>query len=137
VQFGTDVADPLVSGWTADPDQDGISNLLERAFNLPPRQVDVATLPPTTGTSGMPLVSLAPGDVPLLSIEYVRLKAAANTGFIYSPQFSSIPDSGLWSAADGVETVESIDETWERVKVTDTIPSSPDRRFGRVTVELP
>lgn len=134
--FGSDAEDPFVSGWTADPDNDGLSNLLERAFNLPPLLAGVVTLQAGTGTSGVPLVSLVHAEVPLLTIEFIRLKASTNSGLIYTPQFSSTLDERHWNSAIGAETVESIDETWERVKVTDTITSAP-RRFGRVKVESP
>jgi hypothetical protein len=42
-------ADATISGDTADPDQDGIPNLLEYALGLDPRQADVGGLP----TAGM------------------------------------------------------------------------------------
>ncbi|MDB6136361.1 MAG: hypothetical protein JWM59_4604, partial [Verrucomicrobiales bacterium] len=37
-QFGAEAGNPAVAGWGADPDHDGVVNLLERAFNMPPLQ---------------------------------------------------------------------------------------------------
>ncbi len=134
-QFGQDAADPMISGDEADPDQDGVVNLLERAFNLSPIQAGASILVSGTGNTGLPLTTTTQGpDGPVLNIQFIRRKSSTNSGLNYVPQFSSSLDDGDWSAAIGVETVESIDTEWERVTVTDSVASPPTARFGRVKV---
>ena len=74
------------------------------------------------------------GQPPVFSIQYLRRKAAANSGLTYTPQFSSTLDgSGAWSTATGTETVQSIDPEWERVTVEEDA-NGREKRFGRVKV---
>ena len=99
------------------PDQDGLINLLERAFNPTPNQPALPVFIAGTGTSGLPLIRRT-GQPPVFSLQYLRRKAFAKSGLNYTPQFSSSLDgSGDWSTATGTETVESIDSEWERVTV--------------------
>jgi len=46
-----ELADPTISGQTADPDGDGLNNLEEYAFGLNPRQPDAASALQTMDTS--------------------------------------------------------------------------------------
>ena len=115
----------------ADPDKDGLVNLLERAFNLNPNQAALPILTAGTGTTGLPLIRRT-GQPPVFSIQYVRRKASANSGLIYTPQFSTSLN-GDWSAATGTETVQSIDSEWERVTMEDSSTGN-SKRFGRVKV---
>ncbi len=130
--FFNDTANTGDAADSADPDHDGVVNLLERAFNLNPTQPGRPILTAGTGTSGLPLIRRT-GQPPVFSIQYIRLKASTNSGLTYTPQFSSSLDGGAWTAATGTETVESIDSEWERVTITDTA-SSQTKRFGRVMV---
>ena len=110
----------------ADPDQDGVVNLLERAFNLHPKESAIPILAVDAGATGLPLVRLTdePGG-PFFSIQYLRRKAATNPGLIYMPQFSS--DLTLpWQDAPGPETVQAIDAEWERVTVQEPATGQPD-----------
>ena len=133
MQFGSDATNPLVSGWTADPDHDGVANLLERAFNLNPTQSGSPILTAATGTAGLPLIQWTESP-PAFSIQYLRRKASTNSGLTYTPQFSlSLDASGDWSAITGPETVESIDSEWERVTVEEN-SNGEEKRFGRVKV---
>jgi ELWxxDGT repeat protein len=118
----------------ADPDKDGISNLLERAFNLSPVQAGMPILVPGVGTAGLPRVQTITGlgGVTGLSVQYIRLKASTNPGIIYLPEFSSNLGA-FWSAASGLESVESIDSNWERVTIQDN-STGQRARFGRVKV---
>lgn len=132
-QFGTDDGNPLIAGPAADPDLDGIVNLLERAFNLSPHLSSTTILAADTGTSGLPRVTSVQGPgAPRLSIQYLRLKASINPGLAYTPQFASSLD-GIWFPFTGIETVQSIDSDWERVTVEDPAAGEP-KRFGRVKV---
>src|SRR5205814_7777759 len=101
-----------------DPDNDGVSNLAEFAYNMDPNVPDPFPLKPG-GRAGLPvamLVSVSGGVV--LDLEYVRRKAAAAAGLTYTPQFSG-EITGPW-AAGFAPTVTSIDADWERVHVRDT-----------------
>ena len=135
-QFGTDAGNPSIAGPLADPDHDGIVNLLERAFNLSPLQAGATVLTLGTGITGLPLVRTTQGPGgPILTIQYIRRKASTNSGLVYTPQVSSSLDANSgWSVAAGTETVESIDTEWERVTVADTNPLAQTTRFGRVKV---
>jgi hypothetical protein len=64
-------------------------------------------------------------------VQFVRRRNAANVAG-YEVQFSSNLNTG-WQQADGVEQVEILDATWERVTVRDTA-NNPKNRFGRVKV---
>ena len=134
-KFGVDAGNPEIAGWGADPDGDGIVNLLERAFNLQPSQAGYSVLTPETGVAGLPFVNLTQSlmESGALVVQYVRLKASINAGLVYSPEFSSAPDAE-WFPYWGTETVESIDESWQRVTVKNTFQPSIERRFARVRV---
>lgn len=131
--FGANASNELISGWDADPDRDGLVNLLERAFNLPPLTPGVPIVSPT-GTSGLPRiwVTQGPGG-PVLNVQYLRLKASTDpVGLTYTPQFSSALSGASWTTATGTESVSSIDANWERVTITDTV--SNNIRFARIKV---
>lgn len=137
-KFEGDMHDPDVSGWTADPDRDGLKNLLEYAFNLPPKQSGAPVSAPASGTSGLPSIRTI-GTQPVLRLEYIRLKAAANPGITYQPQISStLGDTGpgAWEPLVGNETVHSIDDMWERVIIEQAVSTGP-RHFARVRVSGP
>ena len=68
-----------------------------------------------------------------LVVQYVRLKASINSGLVYSPEFSSGPDGG-WFPYWGEETVEFIDQFWQRVTVKIVLQPSIERHFARVRV---
>jgi sugar lactone lactonase YvrE len=132
-QYFTSIYNTGNAADSADPDHDGLVNLLERAFNLDPTLAGQLVLTADTGTSGLPLVRATDGPAGrVFSIQYLRRKASANPGLTYTPQFSSSLD-GEWSAATGTETVESIDAEWERVTVEEDATGQPVR-FGRVRV---
>lgn len=120
----------------ADPDEDGLVNLLERAFNLHPGQPARPVLVSDTGTAGLPLIRRIDGPGgSMLSIQYLRRKSTAYPGLIYTPQFSSDLVTP-WLDAGIVETLESIDGEWERVTVEENTTGVPIR-FGRVKIEAP
>ena len=119
----------------ADPDHDGLHNLLERAFNLNPNQPALPILTAGTGTTGLPLIRRT-RQPPVFSIQYLRRKVSANSGLTHTPQFcSSLTETGPggWATASGTETVQSIDSEWERVTVEEDA-SGQQKRFGRVKV---
>jgi hypothetical protein len=132
-EFGALATDPGIAAWDADPDRDGLVNLVERAFNLSPLQGGPNSLVAGTGTRGLPSISvIGANPSSLLRMEYIRLKASANSQLNYTPQFSS--DLGTtWQDFTGTETVQSIDVNWERVTVEESA-TGQTKRFGRVKV---
>lgn len=114
---------------TTDTDADGVSDLLEYAFNLNPAVADRRVLAEGSGTAGLPAIRRSTPTSGPLRIEYLRRKNAAGLGIAYTVQWSS--DLGNW-ATGGTPQVTSIDDQWERVVVNDPAPGP--KRFGRVTV---
>ncbi len=129
------LADNTVAGPGADPDGDGVPNLLEFAFNLDPTYAEPATMTAGTGLRGLPLVRLEDiaGVGPRLTVEFVRRTADSGAGLTYTTQFASglDPAAGGWQVGE-TENVTAINERWERVKVTD--PTAGSARFARVLV---
>lgn len=122
--FGTGQADLM-----QDDDADGSANLLEYAFNTQPGSPDAQALTTGTGTSGLPLISRVGS---LLRIEFLRRKAATNSGLTYEPQFSDTL-ANPWSTSTATPTIIDIDSTWERVIIEDDQPAAT-KRFARVKV---
>jgi hypothetical protein len=120
---------------TADANGNGVSNLLELAFNLSPTAPGgPITLTPGTGTSGLPVHSVAtPFTTPTLQLEYLRRK---NSGLIYTVMFSG--NLVNWTAATGTPATTSIDTNWERCVMPDPAGSNQTKRFVKVEVsEVP
>ncbi len=133
------LADDTVSGPDADPDGDGVPNLLEYAFNLDPTYPEPVVMTADTGLRGLPLVrleSVADADR-RLTVEFVRRTAAGGADVDYAVQFTSSldPVAGGWQAG-GTASVTAINARWERVKVTDDVPvgGAVAARFARVVV---
>ena len=117
-----------------DPNGDGITNLAAYAFNLLAFNERAFVLTPTTGLAGLPHIDHTGAR---LRIEFLRRKASTSSGLTYRPQFGSALASGQpgsFADAGGTPTVESINSTWERVVIEDTV-SGASRRFGRLLVE--
>ncbi len=114
------------------PQNDGVANLLKYAFNLNVLAPDVRVLTPgaTGETAGLPCVSYVAGK---LRLEFLRRKASGNPGITYIPQISGT--LGGWGDFTGDPTTVSIDDTWERVTIDDTVGGM--KRFGRVQITQP
>jgi formylglycine-generating enzyme required for sulfatase activity len=103
----------------ADPDADGLKNLLEYALNLPPN-----------AASRVPASVQATGGN--LEYTYTRGTAAFNGGTAYQVEWSD--DLTTWSSAGVVETLVGDDGTLQQVKAT--LPAgSGGRRFVRLRVQ--
>ena len=130
------IADDTVSGPNADPDGDGIANLLEFAFNLDPTFPEPVLMTADTGLRGLPLVRLetVADSEQRLTVEFVRRTTGSGAGVTYAVQFTSDLAAG-WQTG-GTENVTAINERWERVKTTDTVAvgGAVQARFARVQV---
>lgn len=116
--FETDSTNELIAGDEADPDGDGMKNLVEYALNTPPHIPSHNSLE-SAGTSGLPVLVQNDGN---WYFEFVRRKASGGPGITYYPE-SSV-DLQNWSVFAGVPQVTSIDATWEYVSWPVT-PASP------------
>ena len=116
------LADPTISGDLADPDHDGICNLLEYAFGSNPTQANV---------SNLPVVSIQNGYLTISFVERV-----APTDVTYTVEVSG--DLGTWNSGSGYTTqvsVTAIDANTQLVVVHDnTLTSAAAKRFIRVRV---
>ena len=125
------IADPNTSDPLADPEADGIGNLIEFALHLDPIFNERAVMPAGTGLRGLPLSSI---ESDRLTIEFVRRTVASGAGLTYVPEFSS--DLINWTAV-GTETSTSINPRWDRVKITDSATTLTEPiRFVRLRVAL-
>ena len=90
-----ELADPSTSGDLADPDHDGLSNLMEYALGLPPKD-------PTT--ANRPHASVATG---YLTLTYTRAKAAADVSLVVEQS----NDLATWhSGTNYVQQVSVVDQ---------------------------
>jgi hypothetical protein len=126
----------LVGGDTApaaDPDHDGVSNLLEFAYNMNPNVADAAPVSPA-GTAGLPAAHYLTVSNGILEIEFLRRKGTTAAGLTYTAQFTdSLGNTWVNGLAP---VVTSINADWERVKVRDSVVGPNARRFGKVVVAL-
>ena len=120
------LAVPAISGDLADPDGDGICNLLEYALNLDPLAAN---------TSGLPVVTAGTqGGITNLTLTYTKVKAA--TDLTYVVEVSA--DLVTWNSGSGYTTdVAVVDQGGtQRVTTRDLMgvtPATP-RLFMRLRV---
>ena len=136
----------LASDGTHDllsPAGDAVPNLLKYAFNMIGDglgQTAALTTPNNqtvgiSGTAGLPSSGL--DESGKLKTTYIRRKASSTPGVTYSVEFSNTLTAGSWGVnTSATESPTSIDETFERVTVTDSVTSST-QRFVRVSVSQP
>ncbi|MES2572742.1 MAG: LamG-like jellyroll fold domain-containing protein, partial [Verrucomicrobiota bacterium] len=103
---------------SADPDRDGVINLLERALAGSPAAPDAGILPIIDPTA------------PFLTITYTRAKGLPE--LTLTVQESSDPAMALWTAAGGTEVVTDLG-AFERVRFT-VDPGTAGRKFLRLQV---
>jgi hypothetical protein len=97
---------------------------------------DASTLPPGTGTSGLPAIT-TPEDAPAgtLRFEFLRRKGS---GLVYAPRKSTTLDGATWAPLAAEPVVTSINDQWERVVYTEAPDPVPAPAcFGRVEVTIP
>ncbi len=116
------LADPTITGDSADPDHDGICNLLEYAFGSDPTKANLSQLPAASVQNGYLTISL--------------IERVAPTDVTYTVEVSS--DMTTWSSGSGATTqisATAIDSATQRVVVRDnTLTSAATKRFIRVRV---
>ncbi len=118
-----ELGDPAICGLTADPDKDGVRNLIEYALGLDPKACDVSALPPATKLSVSGTNYLA----------YTYTIPPGVTDVAYSVEASI--DLTTWSTAGlQMSTVNNADGT-QTVTVTDSTPmNQTTRKFMRLRV---
>ncbi len=121
-----ELGDPAISGDQADPDGDGIVNLLEYALGLEPR---------VAGVAGLPTVEIVEAEGGrALALSYTRVVGATDVS--YEPQASG--DLAAWSGAAGdvvtVSVTGSADGLTQTVVVRDARPMGEGARFMRLVV---
>ena len=82
------------------------------------------------------ITSVGKGASRGLKVEYVRRKASTNSRLTNEVQFCDnllSTGPGSWTTTVALPIVTSIDDTWERVVILDTVTGT-SRRFGRVKV---
>lgn len=119
-------ADPLVSGPAADPDLDGISNLLEYAFARNPRQPSSVNL--------LTLLTLPVAGENYLGITYTRPKGA--TDFTFTVEVSTqLNDWNTPAAPFVVVSVTDNNNGTETVTLRDSVPITHQQtRFVRLRI---
>jgi hypothetical protein len=129
-------SNPLLSGSAADLDRDGIPNLMEFAFGLPPKLPGRTSFDPGSATPGMPLSQVVRvGGAPRLEISFLRRPADIAPGLTYVVEFADSP-AGPWNAAETqTEETSLLNPNWKYVKATESPGSPAGRKFSRVRVE--
>ena len=120
----TELADPMISGPAADPDDDGLNNMLEYALGLNPRQPDAASARPT--------VAISTG---YLELTFIRRNDAGDLSYV--PEVSD--DLLTWHSGPGYleeVSVTPLDAQRDWVTVRDLTPiSAAATRFARVRLQ--
>jgi hypothetical protein len=106
-EFGTNASNPVISGDLADPDGDGIANLLEYALNLNPNVASV---------TGLPTAQTDP-SCGCLSLIYTKVLSA--TDLTYTPEAATDP-GGPWSTNGVTQAMLGSDGVTLTNKASDT-----------------
>ena len=121
----TELGNPAISGDNADPDGDGVVNLLEYALGLDPK---------TAGRVGLPMVSRTTvGSSSYLTLTYTKVKA--DTDLTYLVEVSG--DLQTWNSGSAytVDTGTIDQGTMQQVTTRDLTPAAAGvRRFMRLRV---
>ncbi len=143
---GAELSEPGVSGALADPDSDGLANLIEFAFGTNPRSG--ASGPPSLSyvgslagggalsTYGNPILVFAPsGTGTELRALFLRRASAFTEGITYAGQFGA--DLATWENVAESPTVLATDGLYEVVSVPCPVSVAAEKtRFFRVNAEI-
>ena len=131
-----------ISGPNADPDHDGLKNIVEFGFGLPPR--NGAAMPEIVGL-GLPQMSMVEENGVFYEIiEYPTRRIADQTApLVYLPEFSS--DLSTWSDLNVVTTATdftgssiSLNPVWQKVSSRRAVGTTRQvSGFGRVILSSP
>ncbi len=117
--FGTNANNPLIAGDLADPDHDGIANLLERATAMNPN-----------GSDSVP-VSMAKTTT---TLDFLYTKNKSATDLTYTVEWSDTLAND-WSTANvSAPTILSDNGTTQQIKVTVPAGSGVTRRFVHLKI---
>lgn len=134
-----ELEDPAISGMDADPDLDGLVNLLEYAFGTNPR---IGGPVPAEEGLGFPAFALVDDEGTLYeTLTYPRRRAGDRLmPEVYQPEFSS-DLSGTWTDTGVVTTAEDfappldgLNAEWELVTSRRPLTPGATRGFGRIDV---
>ncbi len=142
----SELLDPDISGPTADPDLDNVTNLYEYAFGTDPN--NLASGPNNLQYSGTLAggVTVVDEGKPIAVVEvisgstvtrvlFLRRKAAFTSDLDYTPQFSA--NGTIWIDGTAAPTFLADDGLYELVSVPYPLTTSGKKtRFFRVTAEL-
>ena len=137
-RFGADAGNPEVAGMTADPDHDGLPNLLEYAFGCDPKNPDAAGISPSLNIDGSNWLQISfPCDAARTDLNYTVQSSTT----LAPNSWTDIAKStgGATTLPEGTKSTVSDTGTGQRtVTVTDStaIPAG-GKRFLRVKVSSP
>lgn len=138
----TELDDPAISGPDADPDHDGMSNLIEFAFGFDPKSG--AAVPVSHGL-GLPELTLTEAAGTVYEVlDYPRRRAGGQIApLVYVPEFSSSLAAGGWQSeavttttADFPAELSALNPVWELASSRRPVgPATPVRGFARIAVK--
>jgi len=132
-EFGANANDPGIAGDLADPNNNGVPNLLEYAFNSNPLQ---------TGSEPLPAVSIVSGTGgnTYLAITYIQINNDPSLTYTVQVTSDLTQQTDQWHSGPSYTTVVSqqVSGNTTQVTVRDNIPiSQATKRFIRVEVTGP
>lgn len=121
------ILEATVWGDLADPDGDGLPNLLEYAIGTDPRA-------PGAAPAALVVDDTEPSARRLM-LTYTRQKRASAAGLVYRVEWSDTLAPDSWSELTVEETIASTSDTTETVNAS--VPANSPRRFLRLRVTAP